>query len=38
MLTKTGVKLPKADSGSELADLFFKSELSTSDISRDNLR
>ena len=30
--TKPGIKLPKADSGSELANLFFKSELPTSDI------
>ena len=29
--------MPKADSGWELANLFFKSELSTSDISSDNL-
>ena len=29
--------MPKADSGWELANLFFKSELSTSDINRDNL-
>ena len=35
--TKPGIKLPKADSGWELANLFFKSELSTSDINRDNL-
>ena len=31
------LKLPKADSGWELANLFFKSELSTSDINRGNL-
>ena len=37
MRTKLGIKLPKADSGWELANLFFKSELSTSDINRDNL-
>ena len=37
MRTKPGIKLPKADSGWELANLFFKSELSTSDINRDNL-
>ena len=37
MRTKPVIKLPKADSGWELADLFFKSELSTSDINRDNL-
>ena len=35
--TKPRIKLPKADSGWELANLFFKSELSTSDINRDNL-
>ena len=35
--TKPGIKLPKADSGRELAHLFFKSELSTSNINRDNL-
>ena len=35
--TKPGIKLPKADSGWELANLFFKSELSTSDINGDNL-
>ena len=29
--------MPKTDSGWELANLFFKSELSTSDINRDNL-
>ena len=36
MITTMKIKLPKADSGWELANLFFKSELSTSDISRDN--
>ena len=35
--TKPGIKLPKTDSGWELANLFFKSELSTSNINRDNL-
>ena len=35
--TKPGIKLPKTDSGWELANLFFKSELSTSNIDRDNL-
>ena len=35
--TKPGIKLPKADSGWELANLFFKSELSASDSNRDNL-
>ena len=35
--TKPGIKLPKTDSGWEFANLFFKSELSTSDINRDNL-
>ena len=36
--TKPGIKLSKADSGSELAYLFFKSELTTSDINRDNVK
>ena len=35
--TKPGIKLPKADSGWELANLFFKCVLSSSDINRDNL-
>ena len=35
--TKPRIKLPKADSGWKLANLFFKSELSTLDINRDNL-
>ena len=37
MQTKPRIKLPKADSGWELATLFFTSEPSTSDINRDNL-
>ena len=37
MRTKPGIKLPRANSGWELANLFFKSELLTSDINRDNL-
>ena len=32
--TKPGIKLPKAYSGWESANLFFKSELSTSDINK----